>query len=105
MSTDPASTGWHLDRRVPLALIFTLFIQTGGAIWWASGITAAQEAVVKSQVGLTTRVERLEAGRDEQSSRMVRVETQIGNVSDQVKDQRDLLLQILQELRVRAGSP
>jgi hypothetical protein len=27
---------WHLDKRVPLALIFALFMQTIAAAWWAS---------------------------------------------------------------------
>ena len=27
---------WHLDKRVPIALIFALLVQTGGAVWWAS---------------------------------------------------------------------
>jgi len=30
--------GWHLDKRVPIALIIALCVQTGGGIWWASGI-------------------------------------------------------------------
>lgn len=27
---------WHLDKRVPIALIFALVFQTIGAVWWAS---------------------------------------------------------------------
>ena len=30
---------WHLDRRVPLALIFAIFVQTATAFWWASGMS------------------------------------------------------------------
>ena len=30
---------WHLDKRVPIALIVTIIVQTGGMIWWASGLT------------------------------------------------------------------
>lgn len=30
---------WHLDKRVPLALIFTIFIQTAGLVWWASSLS------------------------------------------------------------------
>jgi hypothetical protein len=29
---------WHLDRRVPIALILTLLMQTAGFGWWASGL-------------------------------------------------------------------
>lgn len=30
---------WHLDKKVPLALIIVIVIQTAGAIWWASKVT------------------------------------------------------------------
>lgn len=33
---DPASGSWHLDRRVPLALIGTIVLQTSFGIWWAA---------------------------------------------------------------------
>ena len=29
---------WHLDKRVPIALIFAIALQTGGALWWAASI-------------------------------------------------------------------
>ena len=31
---------WHLDRRVPLALILTIALQTAGAVWWASALSS-----------------------------------------------------------------
>lgn len=31
---------WHLDKRVPLALILTIFLQTATVVWWASGVNA-----------------------------------------------------------------
>ncbi|PCJ69193.1 MAG: hypothetical protein COA62_11200 [Rhodobiaceae bacterium] len=30
---------WHLDRRVPLALIMAILIQTAGALTWAGAAT------------------------------------------------------------------
>lgn len=30
---------WHLDKRVPLALIVTILLQTGAAMWWASSLS------------------------------------------------------------------
>ena len=30
---------WHLDRKVPLALIVTMAIQTLGVIWWAASLS------------------------------------------------------------------
>lgn len=62
----PATGPWHLDKRIPLALIGAILVQTGAAFWWASSINervtsleswrqdskgiAADIAVIKSQV-------------------------------------------------------
>lgn len=27
---------WHADKRVPLALIVTILVQTAGIVWWAA---------------------------------------------------------------------
>lgn len=27
---------WHVGKEIPLALIFALFVQTSGWIWWAA---------------------------------------------------------------------
>ena len=27
---------WHLDKKVPIAIIVAICIQTGGLIWWAA---------------------------------------------------------------------
>lgn len=29
---------WHLDKRVPIALIVTLVFQAAAGLWWASGV-------------------------------------------------------------------
>jgi septal ring factor EnvC (AmiA/AmiB activator) len=31
---------WHLDKRVPLALILALLVQTAGMVWWAATISS-----------------------------------------------------------------
>ena len=27
---------WHVGKEIPIALIFALFVQTGGWVWWAA---------------------------------------------------------------------
>lgn len=65
-SEDPANGPWHLDKRIPIALIMSILMQTGAAFWWASSVServtslegwrqdskdiAADIAVIKSQV-------------------------------------------------------
>lgn len=49
------SDPWHLDKRVPIALILALCIQTVGAVWWAATIT--------STVGeLTVKIDAISSG-------------------------------------------
>lgn len=36
---------WHLDKRVPIALILTVLLQTLSIVWWASNMTARVASV------------------------------------------------------------
>ena len=60
---------WHLDKRVPLALILTIIIQTAALVWWASS--------------LSERVNSLERTRDAtapQADRLTRVEVKVESI-------------------------
>ena len=35
-----AAEPWHLDKKVPLALILSLSVQTAAMIWWAATLSA-----------------------------------------------------------------
>ena len=79
------SEPWHLDKKVPIALIFALFVQTAGAFWWAS----AQDGRLirlEEKVALTaadgTRITRLEVMRDDLGRRLDRIETKIDRIAD-----------------------
>ena len=41
---------WHVAHDIPIALIVTLALQTAGAIWWASGVTAKLDRAIE-QIG------------------------------------------------------
>lgn len=51
---------WHLDKRVPVALIFAIIIQTATAVWWMSD--------------LSNRVDTAATVNDQQNSRIQAVE-------------------------------
>ena len=53
IESDPAP--WHLDKRIHVALIFALAMQSAGAVWWASNQSARLEQT-------ELRVARLETG-------------------------------------------
>ncbi len=35
---------WHLDKKVPISLIGTIFVQTLVFVWWAASYTASNDA-------------------------------------------------------------
>ena len=41
---------WHLDKRIPIALILTLLAYGGLALWWAGGIEERVAVVEREQV-------------------------------------------------------
>lgn len=38
MADDIRDNSWHLDKRVPIALIFTMLVQFAAGIWWVADI-------------------------------------------------------------------
>lgn len=73
---------WSLDRRVPIALIWTILAQTSLAIWWARG----QQANVESALQRLTLLEAQRAGD--------RVGERLSTVESQMSDAKDLLRRI-----------
>ena len=72
---DPALTGWHLDKRVPIALILAIGLQATATIFWAAKIDQ--------------RVSQLEADRmqmTEQPGKIIRLETQMQGLQDGMRD-------------------
>lgn len=77
---DQSDTRWHVDRKIPLALIFTIFIQTGGVVWWGASISA--------------RIETLEKRADSaapQGDRLTRVEVRLDAVQDGIAEIKSIL--------------
>ncbi len=65
--TEDETSDWHLDRRLPIALIFAIAVQTGAGLIWAG---AAGERIRQLEdQSLLSR---------DMSERLVRVEEQIG---------------------------
>lgn len=44
------SRSWHLDRRVPIAIILTLAAQVAIGVWWASKLDSRVERLEQAQV-------------------------------------------------------
>lgn len=77
---DKSDASWHLDRKVPIAVIVTIMLQTGAIIWWAAG---ASERI--------TALERQAAAAGPQSERLTRVETKLEAVTEGITEIKTIL--------------
>ncbi len=73
---------WTLDRRVPIALIWTILAQTGLAVWWARGQQGNIDAALQ-------RLTVLEAQRSND-----RVAERLSTLESQMQDAKDVLRRI-----------
>lgn len=74
---------WHLDKRVPLALIITIALQSVAAIWWAATTTTRLDNLEKLMTTLATqdqRVVRLEQQAITTTESLRRIETKLDRV-------------------------
>lgn len=39
---------WHVGKEIPIAMLFAVAIQTGGALWWAASFSATVTAKLDS---------------------------------------------------------
>lgn len=73
-------TSWHLDKRVPVVIILAIILQTSGAVWWAA-TTSQRLSAVEAHV--------LQAG--PQQEKLVRVETMIGTMREDITEIKTIL--------------
>lgn len=45
---DPQTASWHLDKRLPVALITALLVQAFSSLWWAASFSARTETRLDS---------------------------------------------------------
>lgn len=79
---DPASGNFHIDKRVPVALIVTMLVQTAGVVWWAATLQAAQAQALIDGRRIESRVERIETQRDDMQVRVIRIEEKLVSQTD-----------------------
>ena len=82
MTMQPASESeWHLDKRIPIALVLGLLAQTAGLGWFAATLNTK----VQTNTAEIERVDaRLERARDGSMQRAV----QLGRIEEQIKGLR-----------------
>lgn len=68
---DPASGSWHLDKRVPVAMIITLIGHAAASIWFAAALAER-----------VSNLERQVATMAPQADRLTRVEVKIESIKE-----------------------
>lgn len=80
----PADAKWHLDKKIPIALIVSLFL----------GLMAQTTFFVSWKATIESRVEHLEAdslARAPQAERIIRLETKLDGIKEGVTEIKNLL--------------
>jgi hypothetical protein len=71
---------WHLDKKVPIALMLSLALHAGATLWWASQLT--------ERVGM---LERQQVSAAPQSERLTRVEVKVEGVQYGIEEIKRLI--------------
>jgi hypothetical protein len=71
---------WHLDKKVPIAMIVTITLQTVGVIWFAAGLFHRVESL-----------ERESMARGTQADRITRLEVRLETVQDGILEIKRIL--------------
>lgn len=72
---------WHLDRRVPIALIIAITAQFFTAVWWASGMdsrVSTLEQLAVNNASVESRLARMEESQSWIKKILERIEAKLG---------------------------
>jgi len=76
----PQTEHWHLDKRVPIALIVTLSLQIVGFVIWATTLSQAVDTNRRDITRLDAQVEILRTSAGAQATQLGRIEEQISGL-------------------------
>lgn len=92
---------WHLDRRVPIALIFAIIVQSAGVTWWASQMNERMTQVERRLAGFAARNDATDERVNRQSSQIAVLTEQVSNTNkslERVEIQLSNTNELLREL-------
>lgn len=75
MDDEKADQNWHVDKRIPLALIGAVMLQTAAFSWWAASINV-RVGVLEGQMATVA----------PQAERLIRVETKVDAVREDIQE-------------------
>lgn len=80
MTESPDNQSWHLDKKVPIAIIGTLIAQTMGLGIWAGATGSRIDALERAMVTSAP-----------QAERVVRIETKVEALKDSLTEIKAIL--------------
>lgn len=87
MTEDQAyERSWHLDKRVPIALIVTIAIQTAGIVWFAAGLYHRIETLERDAILTRATINRDAELRVPQADRLTRVEVKLETIQEGISE-------------------
>jgi len=85
---------WHVDRRVPVALIVTILLQSAAAVWWAASVDG--EVVHHGQ-----EIAALKVKDADDSRRLEAIVERLARIEERASAQLDMLRRIEAKLGSR----
>lgn len=80
---------WHLDKRVPIALIATIIMQSMAAVWWAASMQERLTAIERNLAAQSTiegRLVRQEQLTEMQTRALERIERKLDRVIERERE-------------------
>lgn len=102
---DPISNSWHLDKRVPVALIITLLIQFTAGVWFLSAAFKDIESNRNGIIATDNNFRRLEARQDLTEQYANQQAVQLGRIEEITTSTRDGLNRLIEIVDQRRGPP
>ena len=92
-----ASDGaWHLDKRVPISIIFALMVNAGTGVWYASKMDNRVSNLELATAKLESAESKTENNSSDNNSRLIRVEDKLDNMAAALVDLKSSLQRITQ---------
>lgn len=82
---------WSLDKRVPLALIFAMLMQTAAIVWWAADLSANDHMQ-------DNRIQKLEHEADQQAAALTAIAIRLEKIDGRLETQVQLMQRIEKRL-------
>lgn len=90
---------WHLDKRIPIALIFTLIVQTGVAVWWMADLSSRVDVATDTNNRQDTLIAATEASLNSQEVNAATLAAQLSAVRESLAELKETASETNQLLR------